>query len=431
MKHNILEFNDRSFFKGIDSFAPPAPVRTEASVFSRSPRAAWEIHDHLKCPVIGICLELQEQKKLLKKTYPVNKINTFEIHELLVSKLLNENNISRRLTSYLSRKYRAETLDFFDKDISLFLDTWESHLKKGEETAGLLWVAAIRPDLTEDHTLRIFGSIHMAMHMSLSENTRLGKELCLKEDKNRRLKQMVQDLNKINRSSEKEKAKPAKELAELQQRHAALKKEMAALRDSAGNHELETENRQLQESLKTISKALTTYQKEVKALKHQNDKLISKLEKQRGMNLAIKKELEAYTLKISAMSRCDETCPSFDLCQKRILLVGGIDRMKVLYRQVVEQAGGKFEYHDGHLKGGIKGLRNQVRRADMVLCQININSHNACLMTKKLAKKYDKPFEILAAGGISGLAEALSGYRSMEKSTLAHLSSKKAITNRH
>ena len=37
------------------------------------------------------------------------------------------------------------------------------------------------------------------------------------------------------------------------------------------------------------------------------------------------------------MNHCDDSCPSFNLCRKRILLVGGITKMEALYREVVEK----------------------------------------------------------------------------------------------
>lgn len=94
------------------------------------------------------------------------------------------------------------------------------------------------------------------------------------------------------------------------------------------------------------------------------------------MNDHLKKEMEEILTQFSALTRCDETCPSFDLCRKRILIVGGINRMKSLYRQLIEENGGIFEYHDGHIKGGKKALEDRIMRADIVLCPVNINSHN-------------------------------------------------------
>jgi len=42
-----------------------------------------------------------------------------------------------------------------------------------------------------------------------------------------------------------------------------------------------------------------------------------------------------------------EDCPLFDLCGKRILIVGGITKIKTFYRRAIEKKGAVFEYHDG------------------------------------------------------------------------------------
>ncbi len=97
--------------------------------------------------------------------------------------------------------------------------------------------------------------------------------------------------------------------------------------------------------------------------------------------------------------------PSFDLSGKRILIVGGITKIKAFYRQAIEKKGAVFEYHDGWGKHGLEGL---IRRSDMVLCPVNCNSHNACLNVKKLCKKYCKCVRMLPSSSLSAISQALS-----------------------
>jgi len=92
---------------------------------------------------------------------------------------------------------------------------------------------------------------------------------------------------------------------------------------------------------------------------------------------------------------------------KRILIVGGITKIKEHYKKLIEENGSIFEYHNGYMKGGAKGLKNQVRRADLVLCSVNCNSHNACSVAKKLGKKYSRPVHMLAGSGLSSISQAL------------------------
>ncbi|MDR0842968.1 MAG: DUF2325 domain-containing protein, partial [Acidobacteriota bacterium] len=94
-------------------------------------------------------------------------------------------------------------------------------------------------------------------------------------------------------------------------------------------------------------------------------------------------------------------------CQKRILIVGGIERMESRYRRLIEEGGGVMEYHDGHVSKGAHELECCLRRADMVLCPINCNSHAACLIIKKLGKKHRKPVCMLPNFSLSAVSRAI------------------------
>lgn len=106
---------------------------------------------------------------------------------------------------------------------------------------------------------------------------------------------------------------------------------------------------------------------------------------------------------------CDATCPSFDLCQKRVLIVGGVERMETLYRSFIERGGGELDYHNGSLQGGTRQLEKSLRRADIILCPVNCNSHGACVKVKNLAKKHNKTFYMLPNGSLSTISRLLSG----------------------
>jgi len=82
--------------------------------------------------------------------------------------------------------------------------------------------------------------------------------------------------------------------------------------------------------------------------------------------------------------------------------------MKDSYRRLVEGRGGIFEYHDGRLHGGGKGLENSFKRADVVLCPVNCNSHGACLLVKSLGKKHKKPVHMLPGFGLATVSRAMA-----------------------
>jgi hypothetical protein len=83
--------------------------------------------------------------------------------------------------------------------------------------------------------------------------------------------------------------------------------------------------------------------------------------------------------------------------------------MEELYRRFIEESGGVFEYHDGTVKRGVKRLEDRLKRADVVLCSVNCNSHAACSTVKNMAKKHNKPVHYLASSSLNEVFQALAG----------------------
>lgn len=98
--------------------------------------------------------------------------------------------------------------------------------------------------------------------------------------------------------------------------------------------------------------------------------------------------------------------PLFDLSGKRVLIVGGISKIKKFYRRLIEDRKAVFTYHDGWGKRRLEGL---ISSSDMVLCPVNCNSHNACLNVKKLCKKHCKYVKMLPNSSVSAISHALPG----------------------
>jgi len=398
----------------------PSNIQFEQSEKNNNPepRRFWEIDEFFKCPVIGACLDTTTQKRLLKKErISLKKKSAFEIHEILVGSSRNENSLSRRIDSLLNRKFKGEITEFFRLEEGDFIQLWKSRFKDGE-IEGILWVAATHPDLSIKSRRSVFGDIHMEMHLNARQNRKVRQQLSYQEEENRKLGQGLKEAVETRRILNKEKESLEKEMDEWRQKYAFLEKEkrglekdLSELKGRSGILELQAENRELQDKMRKASDKASSYKQRINDLKDQNKRLLCDIESQREMNGLLKGEIETNITRISALNQCDETCPSFDLCRKRILIVGGITRMESLYRQLIEENGGLFEYHDGDMKGGARALENRVKRADMVLCPVNINSHNACSVVKKMGKKYGRPFQMLAGSGLGAISKALSEYQ--------------------
>lgn len=102
-------------------------------------------------------------------------------------------------------------------------------------------------------------------------------------------------------------------------------------------------------------------------------------------------------------------CGKCATCPRRILIVGGIERMEALYRQRIEANGDIMEYHSGASAGsGGNKLENFLQRADLVLCPVNCNSHNSCVKVKKLCKKYNKCVHMMKNFSLSAISRTIA-----------------------
>lgn len=385
---------------------------------NQDPCRFWETDHFFKCPVIGTCLSITEQKRLLKKEgISVKEMGLFEIHEALVGSSEKENSLSRRIDLWLNRKFKREIDAFFGLSESEFMGVWKGRFRAGDIEA-IFWVAAIRSDLSIMARRTIFGDIHMQMHLNARQGGKERQQLACRQKENQKLDNKLREAASAGRSLRKENERLKGETEELRKAFDSLKSEKQELERGVSEIQevdlvdgIREENEQLQAELKKLLEQNRKYQQQIKSLEDKNNHVLSKLDKQREMNGHLRKEMEIVTTQILALNRCDETCPAFDLCRKRILIVGGITKMEFLYRQLIEENGGTFEYHDGYMNRGSSGLENRVRRADVVLCPVNCNSHTACLMVKKLGKKYDKPVEMLSGSSVNAISQALQEYR--------------------
>ncbi|MCK5508513.1 MAG: DUF2325 domain-containing protein [Desulfobacterales bacterium] len=394
-------------------FLPAEPVKADCDD-NCSRLRSWMMHRYFKCPVVGTCLSLEEQKKILKKMgYSIKNRSAHEIHGIFVHSLSDKNALSKRIDAYLHRKFEHKISKFSSLDRSLFLDVWKTNFQKGE-IAGLLWVAATRPDLKTDDIKSIFGDVHMQMHLNAAWNEKARQRLSFQEKENRKLKELLQQESAIRRTLKKENKSLKKDMDESRKGYAFFEKEkvkiekkLFELNDNSEFFDLQAENMELRVNVRKLSDEVSGYKKWMADLQDQNNKLLGDIDRQREINDHFKKEMERDIIRISAMNRCNEICPSFDLCRKRILIVGGIVKIKDRYKKLIEENGGIFEYHDGYMNGGTKGLKKQIRRADMVLCPVNCNSHNACSVAKKIGKKYNRQVHMLAGSGLSAISQAL------------------------
>lgn len=169
------------------------------------------------------------------------------------------------------------------------------------------------------------------------------------------------------------------------------------------------ENHELKAILDAVDGDLRAYEAKVNALEDENINLLLRIDELQNHLKELKDQYYAriYDCKAEETEVCSQDCCNFQLCAKRVLIVGGITKIKAVYKNLIEQKGGEFDYLDGYMKGGERVLDSKIKRCDLVLCPVDCNSHNACLSVKKLCKKYGKPFKMLTSSSVTGITEAI------------------------
>jgi hypothetical protein len=153
-------------------------------------------------------------------------------------------------------------------------------------------------------------------------------------------------------------------------------------------------------------------------------RLRSLLQEARSQKGALEKECArlrtAMEVLVNEVSVCSEQCSAgndesgANVCPavralkgKRIAMVGGIESLERHYRKLVEVFGGEFHRHSGECGNGQCHIDACIRNADLVVCPVDVNSHNAAKAAKRICKRYGIPCCFPRSAGLMGLRSAI------------------------
>ena len=382
----------------------------DMSSLPNQPRRLWETDKIFRCPLMGMCLTVPEQKQVLKKAgIPPKGKSLYEMHEILIGACENQNRLSRKIENLFIKKFDREAALLRDLDEAPFMRQWELAVQTGKYES-VLWAAATRQVLSHKNRAHIFGTAHMDMHQTAQNAARLAQRLSAAEEQIATIQKLYREEVKRNKALTKENAVLSQKCAVLESQAHSLPhdKPFSPPADQGRQAAFpKEENADLRLQLNRLKNQLEQRERQLARVEEKSQDLTRKLAFQEENQEEFKEQARRMIKDFMALNQCDDSCPSFNLCQKRILLVGGITKMESLYRELVEKGGGIFEYHDGYIKGGTKDLESRLRRADVVLCPVNCNSHGACSMVKNLGKKHKKPVHMLSGSSLSSVSQAI------------------------
>ncbi len=387
----------------------------------------WEIERNFKCPVIGAMLTVEKHKSILKKCgWDVSVLKPYEYHSYLMGCVGDENAVSRKTNNYIrhqSLKYMKEVAALYEKkDAKGVRKLWEKYAEQG--VIGPVMYAIVSHRDTDIELLQdIHGEVHMLSHANMNEvftirkhlekaDQALSREKQTTREKSERIRELARELKQASREKETAVMEKARLKVKLDEFQNQTRKPAQALQEGGRQifdlkqavEQQKEENLRIERERKQLEIQLFSLRSENAMLKEELTQLSSVFSAAGVNEIASPEELTACPIQ-GACSR--DNCPNHRLCARRIFMIGGITKMKSYYRQIVEKAGGEFDYHDGYLKNSNADLAAKVRRCDIVVCPVSCNSHNACLKVKHLCSRYNKELKILNSASLSAVTQAL------------------------
>jgi hypothetical protein len=373
----------------------------------------WNIPVQFKCPIIGACLTIDEHRKILKRTkHKTNGLKPYQMHSIIMDHLGGENKVSLKVDRYLKYKYRKEVSRFVGLDSIRFMDAWRQNFDKGKPE-GIFFVASVRNGLANEDLAVIFGEIHMLSHANLQNvidsSAELGRQRSITAKLAKLLKKQKNHIRKLNK--EKLKLKAVIQINLINSKNTF--RQAGEIKNNSQSDSLSKKYGQIESKIERIKVEKDEYQKEIQRLKANNQLIEVEYSDLQNTNEQLLLEIRQLVAQMAYSPQnicltCNKPCSEGQVCSKKVLLVGGMTKMKPLYRNLIESSGHKFDYHDGYVSKGPRNLEARVRRAELIICPVDCNSHGACRQVKRLCKKYKKPLKILPSSSLSCISGVLA-----------------------
>lgn len=379
----------------------------------------WEIDSHFKCPVAGAILSVKKHRDILKKCgYSVSGLKSYEYHQIIMSKLNESNEVSLKVNNVIrscARKW-MEMIEGMDE--KQMRKVWKENLESGH-VGPLMYAIVSYKDSDMDLLQDVYGQVHMKAHANMTGIFDVRKDLAINRAILDREKKKLRVKTCENKDLVKLRKEDAMHISSLEAENIQLKQQVATFKERLypENPSHEVHIKELEALVTALKSELGSKTQAFEARNRDLEALRIELAQVHNEKETIRQETEVFITALgdAAPPPCQaqnsgcrkEACSQYQLCARRIFMIGGITKMKAFYKDIIEKAGGKFEYHDGYIKGAGINIESRVKRSDLVLCPVNCNSHNACIKVKKLCNQHKTPLKILSSSSLSAVSQAV------------------------
>ena len=352
-----------------EALAFPVEVQTTAVTCSRR-RKLWEIPHKFHCPVIGVCFDCDELRRLMTKVMHLPKdASDFLLHTTAVGCCEERSRLADVLQKTLEKRYQLTLRQYatIKTDSELRL-AWRAACQENKNIPAVLWACWTHPACDERLEQDIYGDIHMIQHQLGSHARSDLKAMKALQLEYAELQQRHDaSLAEIEEQRQRRAAQANEAAQTIAQLRADLvgkeawainqSKESSALREAISD--LETRQR--------LTQRLAEAEARAKESRQQADELAQEVVRLRDFAKYAEETIESLTREDDGL----ETMPESQLSGKCVLCVGGRSGAVSSYREAVEQSGGHFMHHDGGLEESLHRIDGALAAADIVIVRLD------------------------------------------------------------
>jgi hypothetical protein len=379
------------------------------------PRKLWQLPSRLHCPVIGTCVDAAELRRIATRAgadVPPG-LSDYDVHSSFVASSSERCVLSLALQKALEKRYAGAVGRFARaRDAAELARLWQAALDDGDVAAGL-WATLTHRRCNTDLEQAVYEQVHMLSHQ-VGAGQRAGLERLARAERERDMARQVlaDERARLRRKLEAR----DRRIATLQAAHGQAEKQRRELALVLAQHAERAARpdadgaalSRCQQQLETARQRIATMHQQLATLRD----ALNESETQRRLLAEERSAMERLVAQVRGPCEACETepcSPTCDLRGRRILCVGGRNRLIDQYREMVARCNGRFEHHDGGIEDNRQRLDAMLSAADAVVCATDAVSHDAYHRLKRLCKRHGKPHVFLQSSGVGTFARAIEG----------------------
>lgn len=374
-----------------------------------STKRLWEIKPSTICKVLGTAFDNKDVNSIAKRFKLKNHNDLVDdelaFHSAFVEYCQTENPLSRYIEKTLKRKYEAYSSKLTELDPLVILQT----LRRNPENLSVPLWAALWGVATSDGGAKyepaFFGFVHLLEHRLVREYWKDLTSSNYNVPVSKQKSEAVLELKKSVLATKRELDKLKKTNFRLQQKLILNEAQAGPLKTvdltaphtscscNCNNKQKIVELRQMLEEERNRSKS---FQGEITLFRNEIDGLMAEL-------ADLSRQQNENTCGVPKT-----TCPiSSFLNGMSVAMVGGLDSLEAHYKKLIESMGGKFHRHDGYCRNGDDALEDVIGKANLVVCPIEVNSHNAARSAKRICKARGIPCCFVKSASLATLKRTI------------------------